>query len=74
MTDATDMHALYIAAEQAVLEGKTVSISGQSLGMEDLDKIRAGRKEWAQKVSAEAMRGKSTPTIGGRTFSKARLD
>lgn len=53
MSTATDMLAKYLAAESAVLEGKTVNLGGESLGREDLDKIRRGRKEWERKVAAE---------------------
>lgn len=53
MSVATDMYDLYIQAEKDVLEGKTVQMDGRTMSLEDLDKIRAGRKEWAIKVAEE---------------------
>lgn len=41
------MHDFYIDAEQKVLMGQSVSHNGKSWTMADLDKIRAGRREWA---------------------------
>lgn len=75
MTIATDMLAAYIAAETAILEGKSHSFNGRSLTHENLQEIRAGRKEWEAKVKAE-----QTPAaakkgmIGGLGVSVARFD
>lgn len=44
---AQEMHDFYIDAEKKVLMGQSVSHNGKSWTMADLDKIRAGRKEWA---------------------------
>lgn len=74
MTIATDMRDLYIAAEKAVLEGRTATINGITLSMEDLGSIRAGRHEWEARVAAETVGISSAPSIGGRTYSVARLD
>lgn len=73
MSTATDMHAKYLAAEQAVLAGKTVKFGERLLGMEDLAEIRAGRQEWERKVASEAA-GAKAPRIGGIGFSVARMD
>jgi hypothetical protein len=73
MTTATDMYDRYLQAEQAVLEGKTVKFGERLLGMEDLSEIRAGRKEWERKVSAEAA-GAAAPRFGGLSYSVARMD
>lgn len=73
MTVATNMLAKYLAAEEAILEGKQISFNGRTLGMEDLDKIIAGRKEWEQRVSQEAVKVSGKPTIGGMSFSVARF-
>jgi hypothetical protein len=54
MTQATDMLDKYLAAEQAILEGKSVSFGGRTLSMENLAEIREGRKEWEARVKAEA--------------------
>jgi len=75
MTIATDMLDKYLAAEQAILEGKSVSFGGRTLSHENLQEIRAGRQEWEAKVKAE-----QTPTanksrqIGGLGVSVARFD
>lgn len=41
----------YVTAETAVLQGKTVVFNGQTLTMENLGEIRAGRQEWERKLS-----------------------
>lgn len=53
MSTATDMLALYIQAEKDVLKGKSVSVNGRSMTRENLQEIRAGRKEWQQRVDSE---------------------
>lgn len=53
MSTATDMLALYIAAEKKILAGQSVSMGGKALTMADLEKVRAGRIEWETKVAAE---------------------
>lgn len=73
MSTATQMLSNYLAAEAAVLEGKTISFQGRTMGMEDLDKITAGRKEWEQRVAAEQRTGSGCRTIGGMAFSVARF-
>lgn len=55
MSVAQDMYDLYIEAEIGVLEGKSVQMDGRTMTMEDLDKIRTGRREWARKVVEEEM-------------------
>lgn len=54
MSTATDMRDAYLAAETAVLLGKTVEIAGRRLTREDLAEIRAGRKEWERRAIDEA--------------------
>lgn len=54
MSTATDMQALYIAAEAAVLKGQSFEIAGKKMTLADLDKIRAGRREWDARVRDEA--------------------
>ncbi len=73
MSTASDMYAKYLAAEQAVLEGKTIKLGERLLGMEDLSEIRAGRQEWERKMHAE-LAGNAAPRIGGISFSVARMD
>jgi len=57
---AAAMLALYIQAEKDVLEGKTTTMNGRTLSMEDLGEIREGRREWERRVQQE------TNTAAGR--------
>jgi len=54
MTDSQVMLDLYLQAEKDVLAGKNVTFRGEIVGMEDLESIRNGRKEWERKVRDEA--------------------
>lgn len=72
MTTATDMLALYLAAEQAVLDGQSYSMNGRSLSMADLGEIRRGRAEWEARVGAEKARVNRVPTLGGLNISHGR--
>lgn len=74
MTQAADMLALYIQAESAVLSGQEFTLGDRRLRRADLAEIRAGRREWQAKVSAEQARAAGASTIGGMGFSVARLD
>ncbi|WP_203466397.1 hypothetical protein [Dechloromonas sp. TW-R-39-2] len=76
MSTATDMLAKYMAAEQAILDGKEARWGDRMLRMEDLSEIRKGRQEWEARVRQEASpsAAKVTNRIGGATFSVARLD
>lgn len=56
--DIQAMIDLYIKAEKDVLAGKTISFRGQTMGMEDLDSIRQGRKEWERRLNANKSGGK----------------
>ncbi len=73
MSAATDMLDKYLAAEAAVLEGKEVSLGDRKLRMEDLSMIIAGRKEWQQRVAAEAGAAARVPSIGGMRYSLANF-
>lgn len=48
--EIAEMLAAYIAAEKAVLKGKSYTINGRSLSRVDLPDIREGRQEWQQKL------------------------
>ena len=50
-TFAQQMLEKYLQAEMDILDGKNVSFRGETLGMEDLDKIREGRKEWERRAN-----------------------
>ncbi|WP_145156197.1 hypothetical protein [Pseudomonas oryzihabitans] len=64
-TTSQQMVERYLEAELAVLDGKTVTLAGRTLGMENLAEIRKGRQEWEARVASE--RGGST----GRAHSLA---
>lgn len=72
MSLADDMYQNYLAAEAAILEGKTYKLGERLLGMEDLDKVRAGRQEWERRVQAE--QAPRRPTFGGLSYGVARMD
>jgi hypothetical protein len=74
MSTATDMLAKYLAAEEAILEGKVVWFNEKRLFMEDLPEIIKGRREWEARVAAEASAASGVPAIGGRRFTVARFD
>lgn len=58
MTINEEMLSLYIQAEKDVLQGKQVTLRGEQMTFEDLDKIRAGRQEFEVKVQSERNGGK----------------
>lgn len=74
MTTATDMLAKYLTAEAELLSGKVTRMDDRLLQLEDLAEIRKGRIEWEKRVSAESMRAARAPTIGGLSYSIARMD
>ena len=71
MIDAQSMLSKYLAAEQAILEGKEVRFGDRTLRMEDLAEVRHGRQEWERRVAADAGRVARRPTFGGLGFSVA---
>jgi hypothetical protein len=75
MTIATDMLEKYLAAEQAILDGKSVSFKGRTLSYENLQEIRDGRKEWEARVATEQTPSSvKSKQIGGLSFAVARFD
>ncbi|HBP1591908.1 TPA: primosomal replication protein PriB/PriC domain protein, partial [Pseudomonas aeruginosa] len=50
---AQQMLDKYLEAEAAVLEGRTVIFNGRTHTMEDIEKIRAGRREWERRAAAD---------------------
>lgn len=64
MSHATDMLAAYEAAELAILKGQSFTFNGRSVGMADLDKVVAGRKEWQCAVNAEQARANGQSGVG----------
>ena len=71
MSTAATMVAEYTKAELAVLAGKTITFQGRSMSMENLQEIRAGRREWEGRVAQEARTASCRPSIGGMSFSVA---
>jgi hypothetical protein len=53
MSTATDMLAAYLDAEAKILKGKTARIGDRLVSKEDLAEIRAGRREWEERVNGE---------------------
>ncbi|MFA1237325.1 hypothetical protein ACLPHD_03330 [Serratia odorifera] len=49
--DIENMIQSYVAAEKAVLEGKSITFNGQSMTMESLSEIRKGRASWERRLS-----------------------
>jgi hypothetical protein len=73
MSQATDMVALYIKAEIAILEGKEFQLNGRRVAREDLVEVRNGRKEWELRVNRENIRAtnkgiNSVATWGGDEY------
>lgn len=75
---AQQMLAAYMQAELDVLAGKSVRFSDGNVDRmvtsEDLEFLRAGRREWEARVNGQAARAAGAPTIGGLSYSVARLD
>jgi len=69
--------AQYVAAEEAVLQGKEVRYSPPNGGAdrtwrsEDLQQIRAGRQEWERKVADLQAAANRVPTLGGIRYGVA---
>ena len=77
LPEAQAMLAAYVQAEQQILLGKEVRLSGpgldRSLRLEDLAEVRKGRQEWAAQVRSLQRTAGGTPTFGGAGFSVADL-
>lgn len=66
MSTATEMVALYITAEKAVLNGQSYTINGRSLTRANLKEIREGREYWqgiANSESASSQGGSSLYSV-----------
>lgn len=71
MTTAAEMVAKYMEAEANVLAGKSITFQGRSMSMENLQEIRAGRREWEARVAQQSRVASCRPSIGGMSFSVA---
>jgi len=54
MITATDMLAKYTDAEAAILSGQEVRFGDRHLTRANLTEVQQGRREWQQRVNAEA--------------------
>ena len=72
MTTATDLLALYITAETAILQGQSVRLGDRQLTMADLTSVREERARLERRVADEA--ATKAGRSGGFGFSVARLD
>ncbi|XXQ55625.1 hypothetical protein ACA040_004343 [Xenophilus aerolatus] len=71
MSTAAEMLAAYLAAESAILMGKSISFQGRTVDYENLAEIRKGRAEWERRAAAVRNGGAA---FGGMSFSVARFD
>ena len=77
LEDAQAMVTAYTQAELQILAGKEVRMGGPGidrwLRFEDLEQVRAGRKEWEAKVKTLQTTASGAPTLGGLSYSVANL-
>lgn len=75
LAEAQSMVAAYLAAEQAILQGKEVRLGGSGvdrfLRHEDLQMVRSGRQEWERRVTTLQASADAAPTFGGLGYSVA---
>lgn len=55
--NAEQMVERYLEAEAAVLEGKSVTLNGRTMTLENLGDIRRGRLEWERRVQLQQRGG-----------------
>jgi hypothetical protein len=75
LAEAQSMVTAYLAAEQAILQGKEVRLGGSGvdrfLRHEDLQMVRQGRQEWERRVTTLQASAAAAPTFGGLGYSLA---
>ena len=75
LAEAQSMVTAYLAAEQAILQGKEVRLGGSGvdrfLRHEDLQMVRQGRQEWERRVTTLQASAAAAPTFGGLGYSVA---
>lgn len=75
LAEAQSMVSAYLAAEQAILQGKEVRLGGTGvdrfLRHEDLQMVRQGRQEWERRVTTLQASAAAAPTFGGLGYSVA---
>ncbi|EMJ9774421.1 hypothetical protein Q4R10_13585 [Morganella morganii] len=67
LEEIDDMIRQYTEAERAVLQGRSITMNGQSMSMESLSEIRKGREYW------EGRRLALVSTRKGRTVPRFKL-
>lgn len=58
MSTATEMVALYLDAEKAILKGQTMEINGRRLTRANLAEVVTERAKWERRVTSENNRGR----------------
>ena len=75
LAEAQSMVSAYLAAEQAILQGKEVRLGGSGvdrfLRHEDLQMVRQGRQEWERRVTTLQASADAVPSFGGLGYSVA---
>lgn len=75
LEDAQAMVLAYTRCESQILLGKEVRMGGSGTErwwrQEDLDQVRAGRKEWERRVASLQASADGAPTFGGLGYSLA---
>jgi hypothetical protein len=61
MSTAQQMIEYYTNAEIAALEGRQFMFAGRQVMLQDLQQIRAGRKEWERKLAHEQAAASGLP-------------
>lgn len=56
---AQQMLDKYLEAEAAVTDGKSITFNGRTVTFENIETIRAGRREWERAVQREKWRAQS---------------
>jgi hypothetical protein len=74
MSTTADRLDRYLAAEAEVLEFQSASFEGRTLTRANLPEITKKIEELEAKIAAENARAVKAPTIGGLSYSVARLD
>lgn len=58
MSTASDMVALYLAAEAKILKGQSVKMGERNLTLANLSDVVAERKQWERRVASENNKGR----------------
>lgn len=53
MSTATEMVELYIQAEKDALQGKYITLRGESMEVQSPEELRTNREYWERRVSRE---------------------